>query len=135
MLWGFITRYAPEATPETQPDLDRLVGYAVNYYQDFVKPQKRYKLPDAAERAAIEALAARLGDLPADATAEAIQDEVYEVGKAHGFENLRAWFKLLYEVLLGQEQGPRMGSFIQLYGRPETIRLIEDALAGKFATA
>ncbi|AFK54581.1 lysyl-tRNA synthetase, class I [Tistrella mobilis KA081020-065] len=135
VLWGFITRYAPEATPETQPDLDRLVGYAVNYYQDFVKPQKRYKLPDAAERAAIEALAARLGDLPADATAEAIQDEVYEVGKAHGFENLRAWFKLLYEVLLGQEQGPRMGSFIQLYGRPETIRLIEDALAGKFATA
>jgi lysyl-tRNA synthetase class 1 len=71
--------------------------------------------------------------MPADATAEALQNEVYEVGKRHGFANLRDWFKAIYEVLLGQSEGPRMGSFIALYGRNETIALIRRALAGELA--
>ncbi len=128
VLWGFITRYAPGVTPENAPLLDRLVDHAIAYYEDFVKPTKRYRAPSEIERRAIEALAAKLESLPENATAEDIQNEVYEIGKTHGFKNLRDWFKALYEVLLGQEQGPRMGSFIALYGRGETISLIHNAL-------
>ena len=130
-LWGYIRRYAPEATPEDHPILDQLVGYALAYYLDFVKPTKRYRAPQARERAALEELAGWLEAAPDGANAEAIQFEVYEIGKRHGFENLREWFRGLYEVLLGQSQGPRMGSFIALYGVPETARLIRRALAGE----
>ena len=133
VLWGFISRYLPGATPESAPLLDRLAGYAVNYYQDFVKPAKKYRAATAQERAAIEDLAARIDALPAGADAEAIQDEVYAVGKEHGFEPLRAWFQALYEVLLGQETGPRFGSFVALYGRAETLALIADTLKGDAA--
>jgi lysyl-tRNA synthetase class 1 len=133
VLWGFISRYLPGATPESAPLLDRLAGYAVNYYQDFVKPAKKYRAASAQERAAIEDLAARIDALPAGADAEAIQDEVYAVGKEHGFEPLRAWFQALYEVLLGQETGPRFGSFVALYGRAETLALIADTLKGDAA--
>ena len=90
---------------------------------------RRYRLPDARERAALIDLDARLGKLPAGALSEEIQAEVYAVGKEHGFEPLRAWFSALYEVLLGQTQGPRFGSFIELYGIPETRALIQNALA------
>ena len=93
MLWGFITRYAPDATPETTPILDSLVGYAIAYYRDFVKPDKNYRTPTDIERAALVALVASLKAMPADADAEAIQTEVYEVGKRHNFENLRDWFQ------------------------------------------
>ena len=130
-LWGFIRRYAPEATPQNHPILDRLVGYALAYYRDFVRPAKRYRAPDVRERSALEELAAALAAMPADAEAEAIQNQVYEIGKRHGFENLRDWFRALYEVLLGQSQGPRMGGFIALYGIPETVQLIRRALAGE----
>jgi len=130
-LWGFIARYAPTASPETDPILDRLAGYAVRYYRDFVKPNKKYRAPDETERAALEDLVAVLEKLPKDASAEDIQTEVYEVGKRHEFESLRHWFKACYEVLLGQEQGPRLGSFIALYGLDETIALIRRALAGE----
>jgi lysyl-tRNA synthetase class 1 len=130
-LWGYIRRYVPEATPENHPLLDRLVGYALAYYRDFVKPAKRYRAPDANERRALEDLAAVLEALPAGAAAETIQNQVYEVGKRHGFASLRDWFRALYEVLLGQSQGPRMGSFIALYGLPETVALIRRALAGE----
>ncbi|MGE3931607.1 MAG: lysine--tRNA ligase [Rhodospirillaceae bacterium] len=135
VLWGFITRYAPDATPASAPILDRLVGYAVAYYRDFVKPAKHYRAPTEAERAALVDLAATLAALPADATAEAIQNEVYEVGKRHAFTNLRDWFKALYETLLGQAEGPRMGSFIALYGKAETEALIRRTLAGTTAAA
>jgi lysyl-tRNA synthetase class 1 len=128
-MWGFISRYAPQATPENSPFLDRMVGYAVRYYQDQVKPTKQFRAPTDAERAALEDLLKRLDGIPADATAEAIQNEVFEVGKAHGFTELRAWFLALYEVLLGQSTGPRMGSFIQLYGLEETKALIREKLA------
>ena len=131
VLWGFISRYAPDATPETNPMLDELVGYAAHYYRDFVKPEKNYRQATAPERAALTDLTETLADLPTGADAEAIQTEVYEVGKRHDFADLRAWFKALYEILLGQSQGPRMGSFIALYGMTETIALIERALAGE----
>jgi len=131
VLWGFITRYAPDATPESEPILDRLVEHAIHYYLDFVKPEKRFRAPSDAERAALEDLAATLEALPADADAAAIQNEIYEVGKRNGFENLREWFKALYEILLGREQGPRMGSFVALYGVSETLSLIRRVLAGE----
>jgi len=129
-MWGFISRYAPGLTPETAPFLDRLVGYALTYYRDFVEPAKTYRAPTGQERAAIADLDARLAALPADAAAEDIQALVFEVGKAHGFAELRAWFQALYEVLLGQSTGPRMGSFVALYGVAETRALIARALAG-----
>lgn len=135
ILWGFITRYVPEASPETEPFLDKLVGFAIRYYEDFVKPHKQYRTPSAQERAAIEELHQGLGELSTDSAAEDIQNLVYAVGKNHEFENLRDWFKALYEVLLGQEQGPRMGSFIALYGIEETRKLIEKALAGEDLSA
>ena len=131
VLWGFIARYAPTASPVTDPILDSLVGYAIRYYQDFVKPKKQYRTPTDMERGALEDLVAELEKLPKDAAAEDIQTQVYEVGKRHDFESLRHWFKACYEILLGQEQGPRLGSFIALYGVEETLTLIRRALAGE----
>jgi lysyl-tRNA synthetase class 1 len=135
LLWAFISRYLPGVTPATAPKLDALVRHAVAYYQDFVKPQKRYRAPSATERAAMEELLAWLSEQPADATPEALQHEVYEVGKRHGFANLRDWFKALYEVLLGQSEGPRLGSFMALYGVDNSRRLIESALQGELQAA
>ncbi len=131
ILWGFIRRYAPGASPETHPEIDRLVEFAINYYEDFVKPSRKFRAPTDEERAALKDLETRLGELPADADAEAIQNVVYEVGKTHGFEPLRNWFRALYEVLLGQPQGPRFGSFVALYGIDGTRRMIRDALEGR----
>ncbi|MEP3248120.1 MAG: lysine--tRNA ligase [Sneathiella sp.] len=131
VLWGFITRYADGATPENNPALDKLVGYAVSYYRDFVKPAKKYRLPNDQETAAMQDLVAKLKDLPAGAEGSDIQNIVFQVGKDHEFENLRGWFQALYETLLGQSQGPRMGSFISLYGVEETISLIERVLKGE----
>ena len=128
VLWGFIARYVPGATPRSAPLLDRLADLALNYYRDIVKPAKRYRAPDARERAALAALAARLEALPRDADGEAIQREVYAVGKSHEFSPLKAWFQALYEVLLGQPSGPRFGSFVALYGRRETLALIRARL-------
>ena len=134
VLWGFIGRYVPEATPATEPLLDRLVGYALTYYRDFVKPNKKYRAPTDQERAALQELHDELGKVTLT-DAETVQNLVYETGKKHGFANLRDWFKALYEVLLGQEQGPRMGSFIALYGVAETRKLIARALAGEDLSA
>jgi len=131
VLWGFITRYVPGASPKSAPFLDQLVGFAINYYRDFVRPKKQYRAPDVKERAALEELATTLATLDPKADAETIQNQVYEVGKRHGFANLRDWFKALYEVLFGQSEGPRMGSFIALYGIAETITLIRRGLAGE----
>jgi len=133
ILWGFIERYIPGATPQTEPMLDRLTGYAINYYEDFVKPSKKFRAPDDKERAAMTELAARFRALPADADAETIQNAVFEVGKEAGFEPLRGWFQALYEVLLGQSQGPRFGSFAAIFGLERTISLIDRALAGEQA--
>jgi lysyl-tRNA synthetase class 1 len=130
-LWGFIRKYSPAATPEKFPVLDQLVGYALAYYRDFVRPRKIYRLASDKERQALEALAQALAAAPPDAGGEALQNIVYEVGKAHGFEPLRAWFAALYEVLLGQSQGPRFGGFIELFGIDNTRALIAKALRGE----
>ena len=131
VLWGFISRYTEGATPQNAPLLVRLVDHAIAYYRDFVKPSKRHRPPDDMEHAALEDLLGELRALPGDADPETIQTQVYEVGKRHPFPDLRSWFKALYEILLGQSQGPRMGSFFALYGLAESIRLIERALAGE----
>ena len=111
--------------------LDQLVGYGLRYYHDFVKPAKTYRLPTERERNALEALAVALGGAPPDASSEDLQNIVYAIGKAHGFEPLRSWFAALYEVLLGQSQGPRFGAFVALFGIQETRRLIARALNGE----
>jgi lysyl-tRNA synthetase class 1 len=129
ILWGFLRRYSPEASPETHPLLAQLVQYAIAYYQDFVRPAKTFRLPTDVERAALTDLEATLRGLPADSTAEGIQNAVFEVGKRHDFKELRDWFGCLYQVLLGQQEGPRFGGFVALYGIPETIDLIARALA------
>jgi lysyl-tRNA synthetase class 1 len=129
ILWGFLGRYLPGATPESQPLLDRLADFAMNYYEDFVRPNKQFRPPNDQERAAMADLVARLRALPNGADAEAIQNEVFAVGKDAGFDPLRAWFQALYEVLLGQSQGPRFGSFAALFGLDRTIALIEEKLA------
>jgi lysyl-tRNA synthetase class 1 len=140
VLWSFIHRYAPEATPENAPLLDRLVGHALAYYRDFVKPTRAYRLPSADEQAALAELADFLerqeigygGAAALDAAAETIQQEVYEIGKRHGHaDNLRAWFQALYEILLGQTEGPRFGSFVAFYGPAETAALIRQVLDGR----
>ncbi len=131
LLWGFLSRHLPGATPASEPLLDRLCDFAVNYYEDFVRPAKKFRPPDARERAAFEDLLARFRALPADCRdGELIQAEVYAAGKDAGFEPLRSWFSGLYEVLLGQSQGPRFGSFVAIFGLSETISLIQKALAG-----
>ena len=131
ILWGFVTRYAPGVSAGSHPLLARLIDHALAYYRDFVKPSKTYRAPDATERAALGELATLLEMTPQDTAAEAIQNEIYEIGKRHAFENLRDWFKALYQVLLGQDQGPRFGSFVALYGVHETALLIRRALAGE----
>ncbi|WP_114966231.1 lysine--tRNA ligase [Alkalilacustris brevis] len=130
-LWGFIRRYAPEASPETHPDLDRAAGFALAYFNDFVAPARQFRLPDDKERAAMEDLAQRLRAWDGGLDAEELQTLAFAVGKDHAFEPLRDWFKALYEVLLGASQGPRFGGFIALYGVEETVALIERALAGE----
>ncbi|HSZ74567.1 MAG TPA: lysine--tRNA ligase [Rhizomicrobium sp.] len=132
VLWGFIRAYAPQANPKDNPGLDRLVDYAVKYYENFVKPQKRYRAADEKERAALSELADRLDALRDERNGETVQNVVYEIGKSHGFEPLRDWFKALYEVLFGQTQGPRFGSFAALFGCAETAALIRRALDGEF---
>jgi len=132
ILWGFLSRYIAGASAETQPLLDRLVGYAIHYYEDFVRPHKQFRAPDAREAAAISDLRARLAALPIGCQdAERIQNEVYAAGKDAGFEPLRGWFSALYEVLLGQSQGPRFGSFAAIFGLDRTLALIDRALAGE----
>ncbi|MFP3015756.1 MAG: lysine--tRNA ligase [Wolbachia sp.] len=127
ILWGFISSYAPNVTPENNKMLDRLSDFAVKYYHDFIKPTKSYKTPNAKEREALLDLKDTLHSLSTTVTAEEIQSQVFSIGKKYDYTNLRDWFQLLYEMLLGQKTGPRMGSFIKLYGIDNTISLIESA--------
>jgi lysyl-tRNA synthetase class 1 len=142
-LWGFISRYRPGVTPATHPRLAALVDYAINYYRDFVAPAKKFRAPNAAERAALTDLRDALAQLPGAATPEAIQDVVYEIGRREPFLDKTGkiktkdgkpgvsldWFNMLYQVLLGQENGPRFGSFVAAYGVANTIAMIDGALA------
>jgi lysyl-tRNA synthetase class 1 len=144
VLWGFILRHVAGVTPESHPKLDELVGYAVRYYKDFVEPTKVFRHPDAEEREALVALDRKLASLPADADGETIQSAVLDVARAiprYQDANRKgpdggpgvslAWFAALYQILLGQERGPRFGSFAAIYGIPETRALIAKALAGE----
>jgi lysyl-tRNA synthetase class 1 len=126
--WKFVQRYAPGTSAESDPELDELIGLAVNYARDFVVPALKRRAPSEMEAEALRELDSELAKLPVDAPAEDIQTQVFEVGKRHPFENLRAWFQALYETLLGSSQGPRMGSFIALYGIDNSRRLIAEAL-------
>ena len=129
-VWKFVQRYSPGCSPEKAPELDKLIELAVNYGCDFVAPNLKRRPPTAEEAAVLRDLDSELVKLPADADAEAIQHLVFEVGKTHyGKDKLRDWFQALYETLLGSSQGPRMGSFIALYGIDNSRRLIEEALA------
>ena len=130
-LWGFIKRYAPDASPTTNPQLDQAAGFALRYFNDFVAPTREFRLPSDQERTAMEDLARRLGAWEGGLDAEALQTMVFAVGTEHGFDPLRAWFTGLYEVLLGASQGPRFGGFVALYGVEETVALIDRALAGE----
>jgi lysyl-tRNA synthetase class 1 len=145
VLWGFIKRHAPEASPATHPLLDKLAGYAVRYYEDFVKPEKRFRLPDEVEAGALRALSEALARVPAGVGADELQTVLYDVGRSvpryqdpgakgatpdkPGVSN--AWFGAIYQVLLGEERGPRFGSFIELYGVENTRALIAKALKGE----
>jgi lysyl-tRNA synthetase class 1 len=127
--WKFVQRYAPGTSPAIDPELDQLIGLAVNYASDFASADLQRRPPTEMEAAALRDLDEELAKLPADASAEDIQTRVFEVGKRHPFESLRGWFQALYETLLGSSQGPRMGSFIALYGLDNSRRLIAEALA------
>jgi lysyl-tRNA synthetase class 1 len=129
-LWGFIQRYAPEATPENNPDMDQAAGFAVRYYNDFVKPTRKFRAPSDLEREALMDLRDQLANWQGEADADALQSLVFACGRER-FDPMRDWFTALYEVLLGASQGPRFGGFIALYGVKETVQLIDDALAGK----
>jgi lysyl-tRNA synthetase, class I len=148
VLWGFLRRYAPGATPENNPILDKLSGYAIRYYEDFVKPTKKFRAPDDVEVAALRSLDAALAALAPDADADQIQNALLDVGRAipryqdptkvspSGGPGVKLdWFQAIYEILLGQERGPRLGTFIALYGIPETRALIAKALSGALASA
>src|SRR5216684_2484739 len=140
-LWGFIGRYRPGVTPQTHPKLDAMVGYAINYYRDFVAPTKQFREPTDGERAALQDLRDALSNMPAGATAEDIQNVVYEIGRREPFLDAVKkgkdgrpgvsldWFNMLYQVLLGQEKGPRFGSFVAVYGLPNAVTMIDGALA------
>ncbi len=128
-LWSFICHHDASLTPESHPRLEELVGYAIRYFEDFVEKDKSYRAPSTEERAALRELKETLLGLPAESPAEDIQSAIFTVGKAYGFEQLRDWFKTLYETLLGQSQGPRMGSFVAIYGIDRTAALIDEALA------
>jgi lysyl-tRNA synthetase class 1 len=140
-LWGFIGRYRPGVTPQTHPKLDAMVGYAINYYRDFVAPTKTFREPTMSERKALTDLRDALSNLPASATAEDIQNVVYEIGRREPFLDTKKpakdgrpgvsldWFNMLYQVLLGQEKGPRFGSFVAVYGVDNAVGMIDGALA------
>jgi lysyl-tRNA synthetase class 1 len=132
VLWGFVGNYIKQDNV-SESILDQMIDFACCYYEDFVKPKKKYRLPDEREQGALEKLLLALQKIDKTASAEEIQNLVYDIGKNSdcGFENLRDWFKALYQILLGQEQGPRMGSFIKLYGIENSINLIKDALQDK----
>jgi lysyl-tRNA synthetase class 1 len=140
-LWGFIQRYRPGVTPQTHPKLAALVGYAIHYFHDFVLPEKKFRRPSEGERAALTDLRDALAQLGPDATAGQIQDIIYEIGRREPFLDAKKkakdgkpgvsldWFNMLYQVLLGQEKGPRFDTFVAVYGINNTIDMIDGALA------
>jgi len=136
-VWSYLGNYIDDLDPERHPALEALIDRALAYNRDFVAPTLKRRVPSENEAAALQALDALLAQAPADASAEQLQTEIYEIGKRaeFGFGSLREWFQALYETLLGSSQGPRMGSFIALYGVENTRRLIRETLARSGSTA
>ena len=127
-LWSFISQYDAKATPATCPMLDKLAGYAVRYYEDFVKPHKKYRAASEKERTALKELADAMEKIEKP-EAQNIQQLVYDIGTKHQFTNMREWFAAIYEVLLGAEQGPRAGSFFALFGVKKSVALIREKIS------
>jgi lysyl-tRNA synthetase, class I len=127
-VWAYLANYVPDATAATHPELAMLITRALAYNRDFIAPTLNRRAPEGAEIDALRRLDAELAALPEGVGAEDIQNIVYEIGKTGGFENLRDWFRALYETLLGSSAGPRMGSFIALYGVANSRKLIAEAL-------
>jgi lysyl-tRNA synthetase class 1 len=148
VLWGFLRRYHPSASPETHPGLDSLIRHAVVYFRDFVAPKKRYREADAVEREVLEHLSSRLAQLPPEVSADEIQHALYDIARPipryqdHSAKGATAarpgvsndFFNMVYAVLLGENRGPRLGSFIAIYGLDETRKLIDKALAGELVS-
>jgi lysyl-tRNA synthetase, class I len=128
VLWGFISQHAKEANSKNAPYLDHLVGFAINYYNDFIKNNKHYLTPDDKHKKILEQILQMLDGISNEIEAERVQEKLYEIGTNAGYENLRDYFKDLYQILLGQSEGPRLGSFIKLFGINETKELIRRKL-------
>ena len=131
VVWGFISRYAPNASPKKNPKLDHMITYALNYYRDFVKSQKVYRPMTDTERPQFERFKEIIANNRNCTDSADMQTAVFDVAREFNYENKRDWFSAIYNVLLGTKQGPRMGSFILLFGIDETIALIDKALAGE----
>ena len=145
VLWGFLRRHYPSASPETHPRLDSLVRYAVAYFRDFVAPKKRYREADDVERGVLTQISSKLSQLPANVSADQIQHALYDIARPipryqdHSAKGATAsrpgvsneFFNMIYAVLLGENRGPRLGSFVAIYGLDETRKLIDKALTGK----
>lgn len=129
VLRGFIKKYRPDASDEELAAANAMITFAGRYYDAFIKPNKKYRAPTENERAALQMLSARFKEIGDEGAEGDYQTAVFDAGKANGFENIRDWFKGLYEVVFGQEQGPRMGPFAKIYGAKATAQLIDDALA------
>jgi lysyl-tRNA synthetase class 1 len=148
VLWGFLRRYCPSASPQTHPGLDSLVRYAVIYFRDFVAPKKRYREADDVERGVLSQLSSKLAQLPKDVRVGEIQHALYDIARpipryqdnsAKGATTARPgvsneFFNMVYAVLLGENRGPRLGSFIAIYGLDETRKLIDKALANELVS-
>ena len=125
LLWKFVKRYKNDISEKEQPIFDDLVGYAIKYFNDVIKIKKKYKTPDQKEKKALEALIKTLDECNDNMSPEDIQTLIYSTGKDNGYsENLRDWFRLIYEVVFGDKNGPRMGFFISFFGVKETKDLI-----------
>ena len=128
VIWGFIKVYDTSINSKNNPEFNKLIEHAINYYKDFILPNKKYKKIDKNNKKIFKDILENLKNMDDNLTPEEIQTQLYEVGKKYNFMNLRDFFRLIYQVLLGQEEGPRLGSFIKLYGMSKTIDLIENSL-------
>ena len=129
LLWKFVKKYKPNINQKEYPIFDKLINYAIKYFKDVVSNNKKYKIPNDLEIKALKALIITLEKCDDDMQPEEIQTEIYSVGKNNGYkDNLREWFKLIYEVVFGDENGPRLGFFISFFGVKETTKLIEDKI-------
>ena len=126
IIWNYIKEYIPNVNPSDNPYTDKLVEFSIQYYKDFVEPNKKYKKPSNDEKKILEELIKILNNFKTKVSPEEVQTEIYELGKKYKYE-LKDWFLFLYEILLGQKSGPRLGTFVLLLSIKETVKLIQDS--------